>query len=171
MIRAITDGDIEQVLALYNYYIRETTITFETEELSFEVFYKRVHDIMDRYPFLVYEEDGRILGYVYLAEFNSRAAYQWSADLSIYVDKDLRHRGIGGQLYQAIEKLAIDQGFVNIVSLITEENKNSVEFHKRLGFEFIGTFNQIGYKFGRWLGVSYGIKQIQLPKENPEELF
>ncbi|MCF0114300.1 MAG: N-acetyltransferase family protein [Erysipelotrichaceae bacterium] len=171
MIRTITDLDVEQVLAIYNYYIKETTITFETEELIFDRFIDRVHAIIDRYPFLVYEENGKILGYAYLAEFNPRSAYQWSADLSIYVDKEVHHQGIGRQLYEAIEKIAIQQGFVNIVSLVTEENKNSVRFHERMGFKFIGTFEKVGYKFDRWLGVSYGIKQIQEPVDNPRVLF
>lgn len=155
LIRAIRRKDTGACLAIYNPYITGSCITFEEVALTDEQFAQRVRDITQHYPFLVAEEDGRILGYAYLSAFHTRSAYRYTADLSIYLDRDCRRQGIGSRLYDAIEQQARAAGIRTIVSLITETNTDSLRFHERHGFRLVGCLEQVGYKFDRWLSVKY----------------
>lgn len=159
-IRKITDGDIRACLDIYNYYIENTTITFEEKALTEEEFCERVLRIKKDYPYIVCVSDGRPIGYAYLDKYSERSAYRFTADLSIYVDKDFRHAGIGAELYHDIEKLAKEMGIKNIISVITSENGASVAFHEKLGFEHVGSISDVGFKFGKWLGVDFYRKKL-----------
>ena len=161
MIRPAEEKDIGALTAIYNYYIENTTFTLELEPLSEQAFGERVRTISARFPYLVYEEEGRVLGYVYLNDFNSRGGYRFTVDLSLYVAQAARGRGIGKALYQEIEKIAKDRGFCNIISLITSENEASLAFHDALGFERVARIDDIANKFDRWLGLCYCIKRIK----------
>jgi phosphinothricin acetyltransferase len=160
MIRPVEQRDVGALAALYNYYIENTTFTLELEPLTEQVFGERVRSISARYPYLVYEENGEILGYAYLSEFNPRGGYRFTVDLSLYVAPKARGRGIGRQLYGEIEKLARTSGYCNIISLITSENEASLAFHETLGFERVAKLDGIANKFDRWLGLCYCIKRI-----------
>lgn len=159
-IRKITDGDIRACLDIYNYYIENTTITFEEKALTEEEFCERVLRIKKDYPYIVCVSDGKTIGYAYLDKYSERSAYRFTADLSIYVDKDFRHAGIGAELYHGIEKLAKEMGIKNIISVITSENGASVAFHEKLGFEHVGSISDVGFKFGKWLGVDFYRKKL-----------
>lgn len=154
-IRPIEDRDIAACLAIYNYYIEHTTITFEEEPLSMAAFSARVRRIRGGYPYLVAEEDGTVVGYAYLDAYNERSAYRYTADLSIYLAHDCLSRGVGSALLTAIERLAEQQGLRNIVSIITEENVRSLAFHERHGYREVGRLYKSGLKFGRWLDVAF----------------
>lgn len=165
-IRKIEQKDIRSVLNIYNWYIENTTFTFETEGLNFAQFRERIKEITTQYPWLVIEENSFLIGYGYLAPFNTRSAYKWTADLSLYLHPDYRNRGYGSLLYKEIEKAAIEQGIVNLVSIVTEQNTASQSFHKKHGFTECGFLNNIGFK-QQWLGIYHYLKQIQNP---PKEL-
>lgn len=154
-IRPIEDRDIAACLAIYNYYIEHTTITFEEEPLSMAAFSARVRRIRGDYPYLVAEEDGTVVGYAYLDAYNERSAYRYTADLSIYLAHDCLSRGVGSALLTAIERLAEQRGLRNIVSIITEENARSLAFHERHGYREVGRLYKSGLKFGRWLDVAF----------------
>ncbi len=160
IIRDIKSGDVGAVTEIYNYYILNSTATFEEEPLSVADFDKRVGRISAKYPFLVAEDGGKIIGYAYVCEFNERSAYRFTADLSIYTDKNSRHIGIGGKLLEKIEKKAAAQGIKSLISLITGENLASVKFHENHGFKRCGTLNSVGVKFGRELDVFYYQKEL-----------
>ncbi len=160
MIRSVEEKDIEALSALYNYYIENTVFTLELEPLSKEAFGERVRGIAARFPYLVFEEKGQILGYAYLNEFNPRGGYRFTADLSLYVAPLARKKGIGRQLYEEIETMAKNMGLCNIISLITSENEASLAFHDRMGFERVAKIEDIAYKFGKWVGLCYCIKRI-----------
>jgi len=160
MIRPVEERDISALTALYNYYIENTTFTLELEPLSKEAFGTRVKDISARFPYLVYEENGQILGYAYLNDFNVRGGYRFTADLSLYVELAARGQGIGKALYDEIEPKAKEMGLRNIISLITSENEASLAFHDRLGFERAARIDDIAHKFDRWIGLCYCIKRI-----------
>ncbi len=160
MIRSVKEEDIGALTALYNYYIENTTFTLELQALSVEEFRGRVKKIIECFPYLVYEENGELLGYAYLNEFNPRGGYRFTADLSLYVAPSARGRGIGKALYEAIEPKAKEMGLCNIVSLITAENEASLAFHDALGFERVAKIEDIAHKFGRWIGLCYCIKRI-----------
>ena len=161
-IRPIRDSadDLARCLEIYNYYIENTVITFEETPLSAEAWADRVRRIRDAYPFLVAEEDGVIVGYAYLDSYNSRSAYRYTADCSIYLDPAVRTHGIGTRLLQAIEQEAVQRGFKNLVSIITEGNLPSLRFHEKNGFLFRGRLERVGLKFGRWLDVAFYQKSL-----------
>ena len=106
------------------------------------------------------ELDGVVVGYAYLDKYNERSAYRYTADLSVYLDKNCVAKGTGSLLYERIERAAGDMGIRNIVSLVTEENEHSKEFHTRHGFDTVGTLSKVGVKFGRWLDVVLFQKKI-----------
>lgn len=122
------------------------------------------------------EKDGKVLGYAYAHEFYGRAAYGWSVESSIYVDKDERKLGIGRKLYDAMEAALREMGILNINACIavprTEDDpyltNGSVAFHKRLGYQMVGTFHQSGYKFGRWYDVVWMEKMLGEHSDKPE---
>lgn len=169
MIRNIKEEDIAQCLAIYNYYILNSTATYEEEALELSAFSERVKSITANYPWLVYEEDGKIIGYAYLNYFNPRSAYRICADLSIYVDNSARKAGIGSSLYLEIEKLAKKQGINKLVSLIADENKGSVLFHEKMGFKKVGHLEGVAIKFNRLLGVEFYLKDLNLHLDQDDE--
>ena len=159
----IREEDIPFCREIYNYYIRETTVTFEEQELTAEQFARRVRRISAGYPYLVAREGERVLGYAYLDLYSERSAYRFTADLSIYLDKSCRARGIGRLLWAAVEKEAESRGFRQVISLVTGENAGSRAFHERCGFVHRGRLEAVGCKFGRWLDVDFYQKTVGEP--------
>lgn len=156
IVRTMEEKDIGQCLEIYNDYIVNTCFTLEEEPLDFETFRERCRDIAKRYPFIVSEnEEGIVVGYAYLDTFNPRSAYRRTADLSIYVSKDHLHEHVGGILLEEIEKRARKAGITNLIAIVTDENVNSLNFHRKNGFIAEGTIHDVAIKFGRVLGVYY----------------
>jgi L-amino acid N-acyltransferase YncA len=170
LIRKAREEDLPVLLKWYNWYILNGTETFETEPLPEDAFFQRIHAIMASYPFIVLEEDNAVCGYAYLDHFNGRAAYDWTADLSIYLDPDKKGKGYGSILMQAILALAAEDGYRNVISIVTETNHASMYLHEKFGFEKVAFFPALGYKKGQWLGVSYYLKQIKKDNEAPKAL-
>ena len=168
MIRMATLSDAQRFADIYNPYIETTTVTFEEEPLSREQFEKRMEGIMTRYPWIVYEEEGRVLGYAYLSAFNPRSAYDWTADLAIYVDMQEKGKGIGSKLMRTIIDLAKKDGYLRLVSIVTQGNENSDAIHEKFGFEKKATFEDFGYKMGKWTGVDYYVKKLGTLPDHPE---
>lgn len=154
-IRGATRRDSAACARIYNHYIAKTTVTFEETPLSEESFAERLARISARYPFLVAEADGQVVGYAYLDAFNPRTAYRLTSDLSIYLDPNATAQGIGSQLLLRIEAEAARRGLRNVISLVTEENVGSVRFHERHGFARVGRLENVGLKFGRLLDVLF----------------
>lgn len=159
-IRKLEERDIARCLEIYNYYIENTTYSFEEEPLTYERFAERVNLIRSSYPFIVCEDGEAVVGYAYLDRFHERSAYRYTADLSIYLDKNELARGTGGKLLREIEKLGREQGITNIISLVTGENDRSCAFHEKHGFERVGRLKNVGVKFARILDVFYYQKSI-----------
>ena len=162
MIRPATEQDIPQILAIYGPYVENTTVSFEYEVPSEAAFLQRFRDITARFPWLVWEEDGKILGYAYASPPYSRAAYSWCAEPSIYLAPEAQGKGIGRKLYGALEELLRMMGYRVLLALITGENTGSLRFHEKLGYRSVGELIACGYKFGRWLGVFWMEKQMEV---------
>lgn len=160
-IRKIEKRDIAKCLEIYNYYVVNTNISFEEEALSLEKFETRVENITKSYPYIVACEGERVVGYAYLDRFHERSAYRYTADLSIYVDKNFSGCGIGGKLLCEIERLGRESGIINIISLIVADNAPSIAFHKKHGFFECGTMESVGLKFGKWHSIKYFQKRIK----------
>lgn len=156
-IRAATLSDAEKILSIYEYYVKNTAITFEYETPTLTEFENRMRNTMKKYPYLVAEKDGVLLGYAYANALKARAAYDWSCELTIYLDVTAQKQGIGRQLYEALESALKGMGIINLYACIgypeAEDlylTTNSAEFHSHLGFTRVGEFHKCGYKFGRW---------------------
>ncbi len=164
--------DAERLLEIYDYYVKNTAITFEYTTPTIEEFRGRMEKTMQKYPYLVAEKDGQIAGYAYAGAFVGRAAYDWSCETSIYLDKNARRCGIGKTLYAALEKELKKMGILNMYACIgypdNEDEyltKNSAEFHSHIGFVQVGEFHKCGYKFGRWYNMIWMEKIIGEHKE------
>ena len=160
MIRIATEADVPQMLAIYAPYIENTTITFEYSVPTEAEFLTRFREITAQFPWLVWAEDGKILGYAYGSAPFHRDAYRWCAEDSVYLLPEAQGRGIGKKLCLALEKVLILQGYRRIYALITAENQVSVSFHQKLGYTLRAELPDAGYKFGRWIGVFWMDKPL-----------
>lgn len=160
MIRFAAAKDAAELLEIYAPYVTGTTVSFEYEVPAVEEFRRRVEETSARYPYLVWEEDGALLGYAYAHPYAARPAYQWSAELTVYLRQGVSRRGLGSRLYGALMELLRLQGVRNVYGCVTAENTASVAFHQALGFREAGRFSQAGYKLGRWLDVLWLEKAI-----------
>ncbi len=166
-IRLATPDDAGALLAIYEYYVKETAITFEYEVPSEAEFRGRIERVLEKFPYLVVESAGEILGYAYASPFHEREAYQWCVEMSIYLKKDQRRAGLGRMLYENLESRLQDLGYLNLNACIgypeVEDEHltfGSVRFHERMGYSMVGEFHKCGYKFGRWYNMVWMEKLI-----------
>lgn len=175
IIRPATPDDAAALLDIYAWYVRNTAISFEWEVPTTEVFRARIEATLRRYPWLVLERDGRILGYAYAGAFKGRTSYDWSAEVSIYLAPDARGQGHGRRLYEALEAELATMGIRNLYACIAcperEDEyltRNSPDFHAHLGYRLVGTFRRCASKFGRWYDMVWMEKHIAEHGDNPE---
>ena len=167
IIRTATLQDAQRILEIYADYVVNTAVSFEYEPPTLSEMASRMENTLRRYPYLVVEEDGVIQGYCYAGPFIRRAAYDHAAELSIYLDRSARRRGYGRALYEAMEDRLHSMGIINLYACIgdpIEEDqyltRDSERFHRRMGFEKVGTFHRCGRKFGRWYNMIWMEKII-----------
>lgn len=157
-IRNAKIEDAPALLAVYAPYVEHTAVTFEYDVPSISEFSRRIAAISKKYPYLVAERDGEVLGYAYAAEFKERAAFQWAVETSVYVRQDCRRGHVGVRLYEALRERLQDQGIQNMNACIAYPCQDgdpyltcdSVKFHHRMGFDVVAHFHKCGKKFGRW---------------------
>ncbi len=154
-IRLATPADAADIHAIYAPVVRETIISFEYEEPSVDEMARRIEKVTARYPWLVWVEDGRAVGYAYAGQHNERAAYDWSVDLSAYIHADWRGRGIGKALYTKLYGLLDQLGYINAYAGISLPNTASVALHEAMGMRPVGVYHHVGYKFGKWHDVGW----------------
>ena len=169
IIRFANFDDAANILKIYEKFIKETVVTFEIEVPSIESFQNRMKSIMDFYPWLVCEIDGEIAGYAYASKHGERAAYRWSADLSVYIDEKFHRHHLGTDLYDEVIQYLKKQGFCTLYAAISTPNPKSQAFHESYGFKKIGEFKNVGHKMGKWLDVTWYNLQIAEYSENPQE--
>lgn len=154
-IRLAKESDSASLLAIYAPYIRDTAITFEIGIPTVQAFGQRIAKILKKYPWLVCEVDDHPVGYAYASQFNERAAYDWSVDFSIYIDPRYHRQKIATTLYKTLSDLLRLQGFYNAYAGITMPNMKSEDFHRSFGFQPVGVYRHVGYKFGMWHDVKW----------------
>ncbi len=176
-VRNATLEDADTLLNIYAYYVTDTAITFEYTVPTLEEFQNRMRNIMEKYPYLVIEKDGTIAGYAYARAFVGRAAYDWSCELTVYLDHTAQKCGLGKRIYAALEERLHHMGILNLYACIgypQEEDEylttNSADFHAHLGFTLAGTFQKCGYKFGRWYDMVWMEKIIDTHQENQPDI-
>ena len=170
MIRNAIESDIPAMLAIYAPYVENTTYTFEYTVPTEAEFLNRFREITLQFPWLVWEDGDRILGYAYGSLPFARAAYAWAGEVSIYLAPEAQGKGIGRRLYTALEALMEAQGYRVFYAIITEENTGSLAFHKALGYREAGVFSHCGLKFNRWLSVVWMEKHgnsVGIPSDFP----
>lgn len=150
LIRPVTLADAAAVLGVYSPYVLGASSTFEYDVPTLEEFTARIEKISAKYPYLVCEIDGQIVGYAYGSTHRERAGYRWCAEATVYLNEAYHRRGIARALYTALFTLMKEQGYYSIFVSILSTNDSSVAFHRSMGFEDIGTFRNIGYKLGEW---------------------
>lgn len=156
IIRTAQKEDIEALLDIYNYEVINSTATFDLNEKTLEQwtqwFY--AHNV-DNHPLIVAELEGVVAGYASLSPYREKEAYKSTVELSVYVSKEYRGRGVATALMQEIIRMAKDDKNIHtVVSVITSENRVSERLHDKMGFTFCGTIHQVGEKFGRYLDIS-----------------
>lgn len=154
-LRVATPADAAAIAAIYAPVIRETVISFETAEVPADAMRQRIETTLTRYPWLVAEPAGTVVGYAYATQHRARAAYDWSVDVSVYVAEQARHRRLGRALYVALLDLLTAQGYANAFAGITLPNDASVGLHEAIGFTPVGVYRAVGWKLGAWRDVGW----------------
>lgn len=165
-IRMAKAEDAEEILEIYKNYIQNTTITFEYEVPSLAEFTGRITEILEKYPYLVWEETGKIGGYAYAHQFMVREASKWGAELSVYLHPDFFKRGIGSAFYGALEDILYLQGVQRLYGCVASGNDSSIAMHKKAGFREIAVFPKCGFKHRKWLDLIW-LEKIIEEREHP----
>ncbi|MBD3880975.1 N-acetyltransferase family protein [Phormidium tenue FACHB-886] len=152
-IRRIEDDDIARITEIYNWYILNTTITFEVEAISPLEMRKRVQAKIEKHDWLVGEVNQQIIGYAYYGAYRSRAAYSHTVESSIYLAQESTGKGFGKSLYGELVRSAKEHGFRELIGIIALPNQGSTILHRKLGFEEIGVLKNVGHKFDRYINV------------------
>jgi len=170
-IRLVTQDDAAEIAEIYRPFVESTPISFEMEPPDELEIRKRIDGILPAYPWLVCEQAGRVVGYAYASRHRPRAAYQWSAEMTVYVHADFHRRGIGRGLYVSLAEILRAQGFFNAYAGIALPNPGSVGLHESVGFKAIGVYQNVGYKRGAWHDVGWWELALQpLVAEPPRPL-
>lgn len=178
IIRMATEDDARQVLNVYSPYVTDTAISFEYDIPSLSEMKRRIRATLQKYPYLVAEEGGHIVGYAYASAFKERAAYDRAAETTIYLKQDCRGRGVGRALYLALEELLRRQNILNLNACIASTpaedphlSNASEVFHGRLGYRKVAHFTKCGYKFGTWYDMIWMEKMLGEHTDKPEPLI
>ncbi|MBO6793145.1 MAG: N-acetyltransferase [Balneolaceae bacterium] len=161
MIRSVQPQDIASITSIYNYYIEHTAVTFEESVIDEQEMNQRVNNYSESLPWLVFEENKQVIAYAYATPWKGRSAYRFSVETSIYVDQSAHKNGIGTALYTSLIERLKAQNYHALIGGITLPNEASIRLHEKLGFEKIGEFKEVGFKFGEWRNVGYW--QLILP--------
>ena len=170
MIRMATEQDLPRIRQIYAPYVTDTAYSFEYEVPSLQEFLRRFQTFTAHFPWLVWEENGKVWGYAYGCAPFDRPAYGWCAEPVIYLDPEARGRGIGKKLYGALEDILRRQGYHRLYAIITTENEASLAFHRAMGYTQAAIFPGCGIKFGRRMGTVWMEKvfeSVEIPSNFP----
>jgi L-amino acid N-acyltransferase YncA len=161
-IRSVVADDADAIVAIYNHYVAQTIITFEEEPVSALEMRQRIADVQSAsLPWLVAGHDSTVVGYAYATKWRARKAYRFSTEVTVYLDPDISGRGIGSMLYSALLTALRERNTHTAMGGIALPNQASVALHEKFGFKKVALFEQVGFKFNRWIDVGYW--QLTLP--------
>lgn len=155
MIRPVQPTDAPALAAIYNPYVRDTLITFEEEPVSVAEMGARIAKVTATYPWLVWEEDGAVLGYAYASTWRTRHAYRFAVETTVYLAQGHHGKGRGAALYEALLAELKQRGFHSALGCLGLPNDPSVRLHEKLGFKKVGHMTEAGWKFGAWVDVGF----------------
>ena len=162
-----TPADAKDILDIYAPFIENTSLTFETTVPGVDEFAERIRKYLLNWPWLVSVVDGKIAGYAYATSYRERTAYQWCVESSVYIHPDFHRRGIAGALYNKLFAILRKQGYNNVYAVINLPNEQSVSFHESCGFEYFATYENVGWKLGKWKNVGWWKLIINEYLDNP----
>ena len=160
MIRPLDVNDAQQLLDIYNYYVLNTSVTFDIEASTIENFKDKLNTIKSDYPFIVFEEDNKILGYAYGSKFRPKPAYNYVVESTVYVKHTAHGKQIGTKLYAELLQQLKNINLHTVLGVLTIPNDASIKLHEKFGFEQVANLREVGFKFGEWQHV--GIWQLKL---------
>ncbi len=155
MIRSATGKDASAIAAIYNHYIKNTVVSFEEQPISSEEMAGRIESVVPDFPWLILEEAGEVLGYAYASRWNGRCAYRYSAESSVYLDPGAVGRGAGTSLYERLLAELQRMGLHTVIGGIALPNPASVALHEKFGFKKVAHYEEVGFKYERWIDVGY----------------
>ncbi len=155
MIRSVKIEDAQAIADIYNYYILHSIATFEEVVVDAIAIKKRILAVTSKFPWIVFEEDGEIIGYAYGSEWRSRFSYRHTVESTVYLNHKTSKKGIGTLLYKELIKQLTSKNFHVILGCISLPNEASEKFHEKLGFQKIAHFHEVGYKFNKWIDVGF----------------
>lgn len=167
-VRPATAADAAACVEIYRPYVLDTVITFETDVPTVEEMADRIVDAGVMHEWLVLEVDGEITGYAYAHQFNSRAAYLWSVETSVYVAQDRRRSGGGRMLYAELLRRLTERGFRRAFAGIAQPNEASNALHRAFGFRRAGHYRRVGWKLGAWHDVQWWQLDLLGPDDEAE---
>jgi L-amino acid N-acyltransferase YncA len=156
MIRPIVAADVDGICRIYNHYVAASTITFEEQPVAISEMSQRIADIdAASLPWLVAEQDSAIVGYAYASKWKVRSAYRFATETTIYLAPSVGRQGIGTALYQSLLQTLREKQLHTAIGGIALPNEASVALHEKLGFRKVAHFEEVGFKFGKWVDVAY----------------
>ena len=156
MIRPAALDDAESITRIYNHYLVNTTISFEEQAVSPREITRRMADVQAAaLPWLVCEQDGRIVGYAYAAKWKVRHAYRFSVESTVYLDPEYGGRGLGTELYTELLRQLKGLGLHVVLGVIALPNPASIALHEKVGMKKVAHFSEVGFKFDQWIDVGY----------------
>ena len=161
IIRNVLNSDIPQVVEILNHYVRNDSCTFQIDPYSVAEISEKIAEITKVYPYIVMEEDNEVISFAYASRWREKQAYDKSAETTIYLNPQQKHRGLGKILYQELIEQLRQKNFRLLVACLTLPNPSSVRLHESLGFEKAGEFRDAGYKFNRWCDVGFWQKVLK----------
>ncbi|OYD07267.1 GNAT family N-acetyltransferase [Paludifilum halophilum] len=166
IIRDAHITDLRVMRRIYNHVVVTSAATFDLEPQTEAQRREWFSQFNERFPLIVAEERGEVVGYCGLTPYRSKPAYTRTAELTIYVDENAQGKGVGRSLMEEILRRARRLDYHVIVAGITGENDGSVRFHQAFGFRLVGCFREVGWKFGRWQDVCF--YQLILNERSPD---
>jgi phosphinothricin acetyltransferase len=155
MLRAVTPRDAAAIAGIYNYYVKNTVITFEEQPVSIGEMEERIRTITLQYPYFVLEENNEIQGYAYINKYRERSAYRYTAELTIYLKNGLEGKGKGSLLMAGVLEEARKRGIHSVLSVVTLPNERSAAIHEKFGFAQVACLKEAGFKCEKWLDVGF----------------
>jgi phosphinothricin acetyltransferase len=168
-VRDASERDADSCAAIYAPYVTDTAITFETEPPTAADMAARIAAASRSHAWLVLEHDDRVVGYAYGGRFQPRAAYRWAAEVSVYLELGRRRTGAGRALYEALFARLVERGYRIAIAGMTLPNDASVGLHHAMGFKPVGTYEQVGFKHGRWHDVAWTQRVLVSASGAPSE--
>jgi L-amino acid N-acyltransferase YncA len=169
IVRDASERDAAACAAIYAPYVTDTAITFESDPPSAADMAVRIGTALRTHAWVVLEDEGRVVGYAYGGRFQSRAAYRWACEVSVYVEPGRRRTGSGRRLYEALFRRLAGRGFRVAAAGMTLPNDASVGLHRALGFEPVGTYRGIGFKHGSWHDVAWTQRTLADGQDPPPD--